>query len=173
MLFVFSSFADRTYRWACFLFHCRWLISVHFKLQWSWYALTLLTLFILFQRLYKCLQTLGFDIIGILSGDVVNICKVNCGFFMKNSLDIFCFSFDYMINLPQEFCDMHLYLSLFASNEAFNMNTLSLVGIFWLVCLDRWLTTPFPTTESGHTQIAQRRCFPMVLKMWQCYWNLE
>ncbi|KAB1202522.1 Translational activator GCN1 [Morella rubra] len=27
------------------------------------------------RRLYKCLQTLGFDIIGILSGDVGNICK--------------------------------------------------------------------------------------------------
>lgn len=31
----------------------------------------------MFQRLHKCLQTLGFDVIGILSADVGNLCKVN------------------------------------------------------------------------------------------------
>jgi hypothetical protein len=46
---------------ACFLTHCSMLLN-HF---------------VMFQRLYKCLHTLGFDVIGILSADVGNLCKVN------------------------------------------------------------------------------------------------
>lgn len=39
----------------------------------------LLTLFFLglFQRLLKCSQTVGFDVIGIISANVENLCKVN------------------------------------------------------------------------------------------------
>lgn len=47
------------------------------------YCSIFLNHFVMFQRLHKCLQMLGFDVIGILSADVGNLCKVNYRFWMK------------------------------------------------------------------------------------------
>lgn len=78
---------------------------------WLWHATQcLLICFTLFQRLFKCFQALGFDMIGILSADVGNLCKV---VYFRCLMKIFSYFNIFVILHWTPFLAMNLYLWLF------------------------------------------------------------